>query len=185
MQFLSSALQVSSLGTEIVWDFRSPILEDISQGFPLVYRVVDSLSHQIVCHNLRIQHHHDHIMMDTLKNRYCKLKSFFLICSPLSFIMWNRYSFLNISPIGISIAVQSESKASTQSLLQCIQHPIWSTFESSPSNILYTVYPSEDVVSIKYSRDDLTALDNLLSLLLWYRPFLICLAKNVYKYFLL
>ena len=64
--------------TEIVRDFRSTVLEDISRGFLLIYRVVRSLSHQFVSHNLRILHYHDHLMMDTFKNRSRKLPSFFL-----------------------------------------------------------------------------------------------------------
>ena len=64
------------LFTKVVRYFRCTVLEDISQGPPLVYRIIDSLSHQFVSHNLRILHHHDHFMMDTFKNRSCKLPSF-------------------------------------------------------------------------------------------------------------
>jgi len=64
--------------TEVVRYFRRTVLEDIFQGFPLVYRIVHSLSHQFVCHEFSILHHHDHLMMDTFKNRFRKLKSFFL-----------------------------------------------------------------------------------------------------------
>lgn len=64
--------------TKVVRDFCRTVLKDISQGFPLVYRVVRSLSHQFISHNLRILHHHDHLMMNTFKNRSRKFKSFFL-----------------------------------------------------------------------------------------------------------
>ena len=62
--------------TEVVRYFRCTVLEDIFQGFPLVYRIVHSLSHQFVCHEFGILHHHDHLMMDTFKDRSCKLPSF-------------------------------------------------------------------------------------------------------------
>ena len=126
IQFLSSSFTGFILCSQRLFDISAERLEDIFQGFPLVYRIVHSLSHQFVCHEFSILHHHDHLMMDTFKNRSRKLKSFFLICSPLSFIVRNKSSFLNISPIGsiISIAVLSDGKASTHSLLQCVQHPI-------------------------------------------------------------
>ena len=64
--------------TEVVRYFCRTVLEDLFQGFSLVYRILHSLSHQFVCHEFSILHHHDHLMMDTFKNRSRKLKSFFL-----------------------------------------------------------------------------------------------------------
>ncbi len=71
IQFLSSSFTGFILCSQRLFEISADRLEDISQGFPLVYRIVHGLSHQFVSHNLRILHHNDHLMMDTFKNRSC------------------------------------------------------------------------------------------------------------------
>ena len=95
---LEQQLWFHPLLTEVVRYCRRTVLEDIFQGFPLVYRIVHSLSHQFVCHEFGILHHHDHLMMDTFKNRSRKLKSFFLnlLTAEFRFYCRNKSSFLNI-----------------------------------------------------------------------------------------
>ncbi len=112
--------------TEVVRYFRRTVLEDIFQGFPLVYRIVHSLSHQFVCHEFGILHHHDHLMMDTFKNRSRKLKSFFLNLLTAEFHCAEQVFISEhiTDRVYISIAVLSDGKASTHSLLQCVQQPI-------------------------------------------------------------
>ena len=74
----TSSLPCSTAKTSNHSIFRHTVLEDIFQEFPLVYHVARSLSHQFACHDFRILHHHDHLMMNPFKNRSRKLKSFFL-----------------------------------------------------------------------------------------------------------
>ena len=67
-----------SLFAKIVRYFRRTVLEDIAQGFPLVHRIAHNLSHQAVCHNLRVLHHQDGLEMDRFENSSRELQPFFL-----------------------------------------------------------------------------------------------------------
>lgn len=71
MQFLSNSFTGFILCSQRLFDISA---EPSLKGFPMVNRIVCRLSHQFICHNLRVLRHHERLMMDTLKNR----PSFFL-----------------------------------------------------------------------------------------------------------
>lgn len=111
---------------EVVLYFRCTVLEDIFQGFQLVYRTVHGLFHQFICHEfisctiiiiiITLWWIRSRIGSVTL------IKSFFLNLFAAE-LYHTEQVFIpeHITGSIISIAFLPEGKASTHNFLQCVQ----------------------------------------------------------------